>query len=209
MHIGILGAGTLGHKLAVLATSGGHDVVVGVRDFSKVANLLPLKHASLAEAARFGDLVVLAIPYLACAEALPPLADTLAGKVVVDATNPLNPDWSPVPLGPMNSAGEEVARLLPRSSVVKAFNSVFADVMTSDRLDRDGRPATLFLCSDDSTARAAVSGFAASLGFAPVDAGPLSCARYLESMAHLNIQLAVGQGGGTDAAFLYHRAARA
>ncbi|MEJ1976962.1 MAG: hypothetical protein WDN49_13505 [Acetobacteraceae bacterium] len=127
---------------------------------------------------------------------------------MVDTTNPHQADWSPLLLSPDNSAGEEIARLLPRSHVVKAFNTVFADIMVPDKLDRGGRKATGLLCGDDPAARALVSDFTASLGFAPLDAGPLRCARYLEAMSHLNVELAVHQGGGTDAAFLYDQGAR-
>jgi 8-hydroxy-5-deazaflavin:NADPH oxidoreductase len=205
MKLGIIGGGSVGQKLAELSQAAGHNVVIGQRDTSKAATGTSWHYGSLKEAVTHGELVILAIPYLACAEVLAPLADMLAGKIVIDATNPLNPDWSPVLLGEENSAGEEISRLLPRSRVVKAFNTVFADIMTPSKLGRHGRPASLFLCGDDEEVRATVSRFAASLGFAPVDAGPLRCARYLEGMAHLNIQLAVGQGGGTDAAFLYDR----
>lgn len=205
MRIGILGAGSVGQKLAALSSDAGHQVAVGARHPAKLA--VPWRQTTLAEAASQGEAVILAIPYLACAEALPPLADALAGKVVVDATNPLNPDWSPVLLGQENSAGEEIARLLPRSRVAKAFNTVFADVMTASRLDRNGHAVASFICGDDPSAREITARLAASLGFTPVDSGPLRYARYLEGMAHLNIQLAIGQGGGTDAAFLYHRAA--
>jgi predicted dinucleotide-binding enzyme len=205
MKIGILGAGSVGQKLAVLAQVAGHQVAVGLRDSTKASTDAPWRWASLAEAGDFGEIVVIAIPYLACAEVLPNLRESLAGKIVIDTSNPLNQDWSPVLLGQETSAGEQVKQLLPQSHVVKAFNTVFADIMTEERIVRGDQAATVFVCGDDAVSRAVVCAFAESLNFAPVNAGPLLCSRYLEGMAHLNIQLAVVQGGGTNAAFLYHR----
>ena len=133
---------------------------------------------------------------------LTPLRGHLSGKVIVDATNPIAPDWSPIPLGEENSAAEEIARLVPEASVVKAFNTVFADIMTPEGLDRSGRPATLFVASDERAAGEAVASLGRSIGFAPVMVGPLRSSRHLEAMAHLNITIATG-GGGTNSAFLY------
>jgi 8-hydroxy-5-deazaflavin:NADPH oxidoreductase len=206
MKIGILGAGSVGKKIAALANKAGHQVKIGLRDSAKSSTDNPWQYGTLAEASDFGEIVMIAIPYLACADVLPALGEVLAGKVVIDATNPLTPSWSPVLLGQENSAGEEIARLLPGSSIVKAFNTVFADIMLDSKIKRDGQSATVFVCSDDRASLALVSTFVESLGFAPVDVGPLCYSRYLEGMAHLNIQLAIGQSGGTNAAFLYHRA---
>lgn len=196
MKIGILGTGNVAGRLATLFTQGGHDVLKGGRS----------GEVSFQDAAAHGDIVVIAIHYHVAAEVLQPLAGTLAGKIVVDATNPLNDDWSPLLLGQESSAGEEIAKLLPQSKVVKAFNTIFADVMNLDAINRGGQNITAFAAGDDSEAVAEVSALAKDAGFAPVAINKLSAARYLEAMAHLNIELAVGQGGGTNAAFLYHRA---
>lgn len=204
MKIGILGFGNVGRKLAQLLEGADHELIVGVRDRAKVADA-PYSAGSLDDAARLSEAVVIAVPYAACAALLPDLAGGLAGKIVIDATNPLNGDWSPLFLGEENSAGEEIARLLPGSRVVKAFNTVFADIMRQDRLDRDGLRTTAFICGDDATANAEVARLAQTIGFAPLITGPLRSARYLEAMAHLNIAIAVAQGGGTNAAFLYHQ----
>ncbi|MFN3945277.1 MAG: NADPH-dependent F420 reductase [Allosphingosinicella sp.] len=191
MRIGIIGAGQVGSRLKDLFSSAGHDVVTAGR-------------AGARDAAVHGELAVLAIPYDACAEALPPLAEALAGKIVVDVTNPVAADWSPMLLGQENSAAEEIARILPRSRVVKAFNTVFADVMTPSKLERDGQRITCFVAGDDEDIRRVVAGIASDAGFAALDVGPLRSARHLEAMAHLNIAVALA-GGGTDAAFLYHQ----
>ncbi|HEX5748820.1 MAG TPA: NAD(P)-binding domain-containing protein [Archangium sp.] len=192
MKIGILGSGNVAKKTAALFIRAGHGVLLGER-------------GTFSQAAEYGEAVLIALPYLACKEVLPALRPALAGKIVIDATNPLNPDWSPVLLGEENSAGEEIARLLPESRVVKAFNTVFADSMFPEKLNRGGLPAAGFLCGNSADANTTVARLLQELGFAPIDAGPLRCARYLEAMAHLNIQLAVGMSGGTDAVFLYHQ----
>ena len=197
MKIGVLGNGNVGGSLATLAKTGGHDVRVGSRSGD----------VSLADAAMHGDIVILAVHYQVASDVLTPLADVLAGKILVDATNPLNDDWSPLLLGQETSAAEEIAKLMPGVRVVKAFNTIFADVMGAAHQDREGHKINSFVAGDDPDAVATVAELAGSMGFAPVSVTKLSAARYLEAMAHLNIELAVGQGGGTDAAFLYHRGA--
>lgn len=89
---------------------------------------------------------------------------------------------------------------------MKAFNTVFADVMRPDRLVRASGRVTCFIASDDDAARDAVGALARSAGFAAEPVGPLRSARFLEAVAHLNIQIAVGMKGGTNAAFVYDRA---
>lgn len=199
MNITILGSGNVGQRLHALLSAGGLKVHLCSRSPATDG-------MTFSDGIALADVVILALPYLALADLLPTLADGLKDKVVVDATNPLNPDWSPLLLGQENSAGEEVARLLPTSRVVKAFNTIFADVMTDERLNRDGQRVTAFLAGDDSLAKSTVTALATAAGMVPLDVGPLSSARYLEAMAHLNIQIAVGQGGGTNAAFVYHQA---
>lgn len=202
MQVGIIGGGNVGHGLAALLRGAGHEVTVGLRPGARPRADAPYRLATVEEAADRGEVVVVAVPFAAAAQALAPLAASLAGKVVVDATNPLNDDWSPLPLGAETSAGEEVQRLLPGAMVVKAFNTVFADVMRPDRLDRGGRRVTAFIAGDHDGANRTVEALARSAGFAPLVTGPLRNARYLEAMAHLNIAVALG-GAGTDAAFLY------
>ena len=206
MDIGIIGGGNVGCRLAHLLTDAGHRVWVGVRQpdgrpTDGGYTLVPVE-----EAAERGKVIILALPYTAMPSALPPLAERLTGKIVVDATNPLGDDWSPLPLGEVTSGAEEIVRWLPDVRVVKAFKTVFADVMTPEHLDRDGRKVTLFIAGDDEDANTQIANLGRDVGFAPLVTGPLRNARYLEAMAHLNIAIAVGQGGGTNAAFLYDQA---
>lgn len=201
MQIAFIGSGNVARALGALLEAAGHGVLFGMRDGAapSVGRALPIE-----EAAARADAVILAVPFAATRELLPPLAGVLAGKLVIDATNPVNADWSPMLLGQENSAGEEIARLLPASRIVKAFNTVFADVMRPDRLVREGQRVTCFVASDHDEAATAVMELARGAGFAPRAVGPLKMARHLEAMAHLNIQLAVGMKGGTGAAFIYH-----
>lgn len=205
MKIGLVGGGNVGRRLAALWQGAGHEVAVGVRGGEGPGPDAGYRVVPVAAAIADAPVVVLALPFAALADALPPLAAALAGKVVVDATNPVKPDWSPLLLGEANSGGEVVARLLPGARVVKAFNTVFADVMTPARLVREGGRVTAFIAGDHGDANGLVTRLAADAGFAPLVVGPLAHARYLEAMAHLNIALAVGGGGGTNAAFVYHR----
>lgn len=195
MKIGILGTGNVGGRLRELCLTAGHDVVAGNRS----------GETSFLTAAQHGDVVILATHYHVAAEVLLPLRSALAGKTLVDATNPLNDDWSPLLLGQENSAGEEIAKLLPDSHVVKAFNTVFADIMTPEGLARGGTKATTFVAGEAPEAVETVAELANSMGFQAEAINTLSAARYLEGLAHLNIRLAVGEGGGTNAAIIYHR----
>jgi 8-hydroxy-5-deazaflavin:NADPH oxidoreductase len=205
MRITIIGNGNLGQRLATLLDAGGHTVLFGART-PRPESSLPTQNPE--DAAAASEVAILAVPYLALAEILPRLEPHLVGKVVIDATNPLRPDWSPLVLGDGSSAGEQVAAYLPQSHVAKAFNMVFADVMVRDKLLRGSQLATVFVSSNAERAKDVSMQLAKDAGFAPVDAGPLSNCRYIEAMAHLNISLALAGKGGTDAAFIYHRAAR-
>ena len=145
------------------------------------------------------DIVVLATGYADAPAALRSLGD-LKGKVVVDITNPLTPDYMGLTLGHSTSAAEEIAKAVPGAQVVKAFNTLFAQVLAEGADFGAGRKATVFVAGDTESARQAVAGLAETLGFAVVDAGGLKNARYLEPLAGLNIYLGYGAGLGTGIA---------
>ncbi|HEY9648674.1 MAG TPA: NAD(P)-binding domain-containing protein [Chroococcidiopsis sp.] len=205
MKIAVLGFGNVGQKFASLFSQAGHEVVVGLRSVGSQA--LPYRATTLKDAAAAADLVAIALPFSACMDVLPELAEVTAGKIVIDSTNPLNADWSPLLLGQENSGAETISRLLPGAHLVKAFNTIFADVMAASM--GNGPAITAFIAGDHEAAKQTVIALARDLGYAPIDTGPLFTARYLESMAHLNIQIAVGQNGGTNAAFIYRTAVMA
>jgi 8-hydroxy-5-deazaflavin:NADPH oxidoreductase len=199
MKIAILGFGNVGKQFANLFSRAGYEIIIGLR--SAPSQELPYPSATFKEAAKVADVLAIAIPFMACNDVLPELAAATSGKIVIDSTNPLNADWSPKLLGQENSASEEISRLLPEAHVVKAFNTIFADVM--NKPVRNGQAIAAFIAGDHYEAKQKVIALASDIGYVPIDTGPLYTARYLESMAHLNIQIAIGQGGGTDAAFIY------
>ncbi|MEM7796720.1 MAG: NADPH-dependent F420 reductase [Cyanobacteria bacterium P01_C01_bin.118] len=199
MKIAILGFGHVGKQLANLFSKAGHEIIIGLRSIPNQE--FPYSFATFKKAVVDADIIEIALPFNACADVLPELAEATKEKVVIDSTNPLNADWSPKLLGQENSASEEISRLLPEAHVVKAFNTIFADVM--NRPLKDGQAITAFIAGDNAEAKQKVIALASDIGYSPIDTGLLYTARYLESMAHLNIQLAVGQGGGTNAAFIY------
>lgn len=202
MQIGIIGNGNVGAALGTLMEHAGHDVAMGVRDNSPAR---AGRAASVVEAAD-SEVVIVAVPFAAFDELFDDqLRAALSGRVVVDASNPVQADWSPAPLEPGESAATDIARRVPDARVVKAFNTVFADSMTPERLERNGMRVTAFVAGDDHDAVETVAGLAEEIGFAPVVTGGLRTAWLLEAVAHLNIAIAVGQQGGTGAAFVYHR----
>lgn len=196
MKIAILGAGNVGKSLYRLFKEQGVDV-------SLCSRMHGNETTSFEEGISRAGIVFLAIPYTACEEVLSSLRHRLLGKIVVDCTNPLQEDWSPLMLGQANSAAEEIARLIPDAKVVKAFNTIFADVMNKEKQDRKGQKITAFIAGDDRLSKLDIMSLAEKIGFTAVDVGALKNSRYLEAMAHLNIQIALNQGAGTNVAFIY------
>lgn len=185
MKIAIIGNGNVGSGLANVLSKTQHEVsAYGRAD-------------DLAAAVTEADIVILATPYGAAAE-IAEQAD-FTGKIVVDVSNPVTEDFSALQLGTTTSAAEAIAALVPGASVVKAFNTIFAQHYAGD-LKLDGLPLQTFVASDDETARETVKTLAAEAGFEPVDAGPLSAARQLEPLGFLNIQFGYVLGKGTDIA---------
>jgi 8-hydroxy-5-deazaflavin:NADPH oxidoreductase len=206
VKIATIGAGNVGGALGSLWAGKGHDIVFGVRDASdpKLQQLLnstkgKARAASIKDAAAFGEIVLFATPWPATHDAIN-AAGSLAGKIVVDCTNPLLPDLSGLAIGTNNSAGEEVGRWAKGAKVVKAFNTIGAANFANPRFGSEN--ASMFICGDDPSAKAAVSKLAAELGFDVVDTGPLTAARLLEPLAMLWIHLGYKQGlGPTGHAF--------
>ena len=193
MRIAIIGAGNVGGTLGRKWAAAGHEVVIGSRKPEQGA-------VSLAAAAAQSEVVVLSTPWPAVDSAIA-ACGSLAGKILIDCTNPLLPDLSGIELGTTTSGAEHVASLAPGAFVVKAFNSTGFNVMADPIFD--GKPVTMFYCGDDPTAKAAVHELIADIGFDPIDAGPLTQARVLEPFALLWISLAYRQGLGREIAFRF------
>lgn len=199
----VIGAGNMGSAFVQQLHAAGHTVHVTARQADKAAALAAqypgVSAVAPAGAAANVDVVILATGYGDAVAALRGVGD-LAGKVVIDITNPLTPDYMALTLGHSTSAAEEIARAVPEAQIVKAFNTLFAQVLAAGADFGNGRTASVFVASDSVPAKATVTTLAQSLGFATVDAGGLKNARYLEPLAGLNIYLGYGAGLGTSMA---------
>lgn len=143
----------------------------------------------IAQAVAGAEVILLATPWDAVEDALR-AAGPLAGKVLLDATNPLKPQLAGLTHGRDTSGAEHVAMLAPGAKVVKVFNTIGAQHLS------DGKGVTMFLCGDDSDARKAAAQLAQDVGFEPMDVGSLKEARLLEPLALLWITLAYRRGLG-------------
>lgn len=208
MKITIIGAGNMGAAFVKQLTRAGHQVSVTARDAAKAAQVAAAhpgaRAVPVAGAAEGADAVVLATGYGDAVAALRAVGN-LAGKVVVDITNPLTTDYMGLTIGHGTSAAEEIARAVPGAEVVKAFNTVFAQVLAEGADFGNGRIVEVFVAGDSERAKQTASTIAESIGFAVVDAGPLKNARYLEPLAGLNIYLGYGAGLGTGIAPVWIR----
>ena len=195
MKVNFVGAGNVASRLGQLFTNAGHEVLYATPSPKD-------NQVSIAEAIEGGEVICFAIPYDAMKGVLTTHKDALKGKIVVDITNVINlEDWSPLFLGE-DSGGEQAARLVPEAKVVKAFNTIFADVMTPETQQFNDQKITAFIAADDNEAANTVKQLANDAGFEGLIVGDLKNARHLEAMAHLNIAIALG-GGGTNAGFMY------
>jgi predicted dinucleotide-binding enzyme len=141
-----------------------------------------------AEAAAFGDVVLLATPYAVDGEALK-AAGALEGKVIFSCVNALKPDMSGMAVGTTTSGAEELAKLVPHVRFVEALPS-FAEILHSKAATSQGEESTVFYCGDDAEAKGIVAVLLRETGTDPVDAGPLANARFLEPAMMLLVQLA-------------------
>ncbi|WP_267879551.1 MULTISPECIES: NADPH-dependent F420 reductase [Kamptonema] len=211
MKIAVIGSGNVCSNLANLFVLAHHQVVLGSRDANKAKEIAePLgKNASgttYAEAVIDADVIVIATPWSnnVTKDVIVELGD-LSGKIVIDCTNPLVPDYMSNTLGHPISSAEEIAKLIPGAKIVKAFNTIFAEVMAPGKQTFGEHKGTGFYCGDYPEAKDVVAKLIQDAGFEPVDAGVLKNARYLEAMGQLNIQIAYGLRGGTDVGFRYMR----
>jgi 8-hydroxy-5-deazaflavin:NADPH oxidoreductase len=198
MNIAIIGTGNMAAGLASVWAAAGHAISIGARDLAKASALAQkVGHGcfggGIAAAAQRADVVVLAIPFGAAADAIQQAAN-LAGKVLVDISNPISPDYKELTIGHTTSAAEEIQKLAPQALVVKAFNTIFAQLLSPEA--RSGKTLQVFIAGDAAAANATVSDLVASAGFEPVDAGLLSSSRYLEPIGEMNIHFGFFLGKG-------------
>lgn len=197
MNIGIIGAGSVGGTLGKRWAAAGHRVAFGSRNPDS-PKMRELGAVPFPDAVAASEVVVLATPWEAAQQALEQ-AGALAGKILIDATNPLLPGLGGLEIGTTTSAAEQVARWAPGAHVVKAFNTIGYNIMENPRFGHDA--AVLFYCGNDAASKQAVHQLASDLGFDPVDAGPLTQARVLEPFALLWISLAYQAGLGREIGF--------
>lgn len=204
MKIAIIGTGNVGAAIGRSSAAAGHEVTFAARDAEKARRVAAETGASAAaspaEAARGAEVVILAVPYTAAEQVAQELEGQAAGKVVIDATNPIRADFSGLATDPGTSGAERFAQLLPGARVVKAFNTVFAG-LTADPATH-GTLLDALYATDDAGAGETVAALASSIGFRPVSVGPLAAARELEAMAWLNIRLQATTGGDWRSTFV-------
>jgi hypothetical protein len=202
MKVLVIGAGNMGSAFVKQLTAAGHQVSVTARDAAKaqaVAEKFGARATAAPGAVDAVDAVVVATPYEGAVAALQGVGK-LDGKVVIDITNPLTPDYMGLTVGHATSAAEEIAKAVPGAEIVKAFNTVFAQVLAEGADFGAGRKVTVFVASDSERAKQTARALAQSMGFEVLDAGGLKNARYLEPVAGLNIYLGYGAGLGTSIA---------
>lgn len=185
MKLTIIGNGNIGSGIAGALTRAGHQTTTVDRG------------DDIAAAVQGADIIILATPYGAAAE-IAKQAD-FTGKTVIDVSNPITEDFSGLLVAGDSSAAETIAALLPGATVVKAFNTVFAQHYGSG-LKVAGTPIQTYVASDDDAARDKVMALATDIGLAPVSAGPLKNARYLEPLGFMNIQFGYVLGMGPTVA---------
>ncbi|MCW5952887.1 MAG: NAD(P)-binding domain-containing protein [Propionibacteriaceae bacterium] len=186
-HVTVFGTGAMAKAIGGVLAAGGSEVQY-------------IAHEDAATARIEGDLVVLAVPHPALAELAAQRSKDLAGRTVVDITNPLDFstfDGLVVPAG--SSAAAELQAALPHSQVLKAFNTNFAATLTSGRTG--DATTTVLIAGDDSVAKAGLQAAVEAGGLTAVDAGSLRRAHELEALGLLQLTLAVGEKIGWTGGF--------
>lgn len=177
-NLSILGTGNMGQAIASVAAKGGHSVQqLGENDLDTPVT---------------GDVVVLAVPYPAVADVIAKRGQQLAGKVVVDITNPLNFEtFDSLVVHADSSAAAEIAAALPESRVLKAFNTTFAGTLAAGTVGP--LTTTVLIAGDDADAKSTLAGVVTSGGLKAIDAGSLKRARELEAFGFLQLTLAANE----------------
>ena len=188
--ISIVGSGNMARAIGARAIQGGNDVEVASRDLAKAETLANTLGGGATVgkfgAAPAGQIVILAVPYANAVPVVAQYGDALAGKIIVDITNPFNADATGLVTADGTSIAEEIAKTAPANAyVVKAFNTIFGHVLA-----QEGRRTDALFAGDDAQAKASVSAFLESLGLRPLDVGGLKMARWLEGAGLLVVGLA-------------------
>ena len=195
--ISIIGTGNMARAIGALAVTGGNTVEVMGRDQSKAADLAKTLGGSTTTgefgAVPTGDIVIVALLYANVVPVVAQYGNAVAGKVIVDISNPFNSAADGLAIADDTSIAKEVAMAAPaNASVVKAFNTVFGVVLAK------GRPLDVFIAGDDAKAKAVVAEFIESLNLRPLDVGGLNMAHWLEGTGLIAMGLASHGVGNYD-----------
>lgn len=195
MIVTIVGAGNMARGIGTRALAGGHSVRLHDRKPAKAEDLATALGQAIpgadvtaveADATADSDILVLAVPYPAGRDIAAAWHSALAGRIVVDISNPVDfTTFDSLVVPPGTSAAEQIAAAAPESRVVKAFNTTFAGPLTAGQVA--GRPLDVFIAADDDTAKQAVTDLVSSAGLRPLDVGPLRRARELEAFQFLHM----------------------
>jgi 8-hydroxy-5-deazaflavin:NADPH oxidoreductase len=196
--ISIIGSGNMATAIGNRATKHGHTIELMSRNTAK-AQALADQIGNGATVGTFGatpagDIVILAVPYAGAVEAVAHYVEALAGKILIDITNPFNTDATGLVTTAGNSMSEQIAAAAPKSAhVVKAFNTILSNVLAEDK------PVDVFFAGDSAEAKTAFAAFLQSMEMRPLDAGPLEMAHALEWAGILLVGVA-RNGAGFDIA---------
>jgi predicted dinucleotide-binding enzyme len=211
MRVGILGSGLMGGKLGTLFARAGHEVVFSYARSEEKLKRLARKGGKNAragtpgEAAQEADVLLLAVHWSRMDDVLNQVGD-LSGKVIVSCSLPMNADDTALVVAHTSSGAEELARRIPKSRFVAAFNTVPSEVLFSVfKSRRNAKRPSLVYCGDDPRGKRVAARLIRDVGFDPVDAGPLRIARYTEPFGLLVAQLAYERKGGPKLAYRFER----
>lgn len=199
MNITFIGYGNVGAPLADHLQRLGHTVTLAARDpHSEAVRKAQARNPQLRavppeQAVRDADVVFLATPFMANAQVIPPLAEVLAGKVLVDCTNPVGPGLAHG-LNSVQSGSQALQALAPKARVVKAFTIYGFENFENNAYPGYGAQAAMLFCGNDAAAKTTVAGLIGALGWEPLDVGGLEQALHLEHMTLLWVRLVRVQG---------------
>jgi predicted dinucleotide-binding enzyme len=194
MDVTIIGTGNMARGIGSRVLAGGHELKIVGRNAESAEKVVEdLGGGSVVDSPE-GEVIVVALYYNDAREAAEQYREQLSGKVAVDISNPVNESFDGLVVPPDSSATEELAGLVPDARWVKAFNTNFANTLTSGEVA--GQPLDVLIAGDDDAAKDAVATLAQDGGQRPVDTGGLARARELEAagLLHMGVQGTLGTG---------------
>lgn len=199
MEVTIIGSGNMARAIGTRLVAGGQVLTVIDRDAEKAKNLAEalgsgVKSGLLGESVS-GEVVILTLPYMAIFEVLEKFKTQLAGKILVDISNPVDFQTMRMLPPPGTSGAQELAKHLPPSAkLVKAFNTTFSGTLLTGEIS--GSKLDVFIAGDDDSAKDIIAGIVTDSGMRPLDVGPLANAGYLEGfqLIHMLLQEQLGSG---------------